>query len=80
MWRTDNPIPRLFRPRPSQTVRIERDAQGQPTAVLVFDPVLSDQMREGGLPVPAVAAHLLPGTYTMRFPSSSALILGHWPV
>lgn len=61
MWRTANPVPRLFRPRPSQTVRIERDAQGEPVAVFVFDPVISDLMRENGRPVPAVSATLCTG-------------------
>jgi hypothetical protein len=58
-WTTDNPVARLFRPRVSQTVRVERTADGEPAGVLVYDNVLSERMRENGLAVPAVSAVLM---------------------
>lgn len=59
MWTTDNAVARLFRPRVSQTLRVERNANGEPVSLMVYDHVLSEKMRENGLPVPAVSACLL---------------------
>lgn len=40
-------------------MRVERTKEGEPTGVFVYDNILSEKMRENGLPVPAVSAILM---------------------